>query len=47
MVMENFMKTLPMMLYGMIGIMVVIAVIYGITVLLTAVFSKKKKQEEE
>ncbi|MHB1315110.1 MAG: oxaloacetate decarboxylase [Christensenellales bacterium] len=45
--METFLKTLPMMLYGMLGILVVIAIIYGVTVLLTTIFSKKEKEKEE
>ena len=44
---DLFLKTLPMMLYGMLGILLVIAVIYLITIMLTAIFSKKKNERKK
>ena len=42
---QMFLKTLPIMLYGMVGILLVIGVIYVLTLLLTVVFSRKKKEK--
>ena len=39
---ENFLTTLPMMLYGMVGIFVVIAVIMLCIFIMSKIFPEKK-----
>lgn len=40
----GFIDSLGIMLYGMIGIFVVMVVIYGLVALLTHMFTRKKKK---
>lgn len=41
----GFIDSLGIMLYGMIGIMIVMVVIYGLIALLTNAFTRKKKKK--